>query len=196
MTALVVSPNRPVRDACRWRQQLTLARALRWLLAWLGLLSFGSGARADELPEYELKAAFLYNFALYTEWPPEVGGTLNLCIHGQDPFAGDIEELNGKSAGVRSIVVHRKVAIESLGRCQLVFIAASAMPGLQRVLDALQGQPVLTLADSPGAGRQGVIINMTVTNSKITFKANLRAARAARINLSSKLLRLATEVYQ
>lgn len=161
-----------------------------------GLLTFAPGVLADELPEYRLKAAFLYNFALFTEWPAEVGTTLNLCIHGQDPFGKEIDPLEGKVVGGRSIAVQRRAANASLQGCQIVFIAPSAIGNLPRVLDAVQGSPVLTVADSPGAARQGVALNMAVVQNRIAFEANLKAARAARLVLSSKLLRLATEVQQ
>jgi YfiR/HmsC-like len=151
---------------------------------------------ADELPEYRLKAAFLYNFALFTEWPAEVGSTVTLCIHGNDPFGKEIDGLNGKVVGGRSIAVRRDVRLQVLRECQVVFIAASASGDLPRVLDELRDKPVLTVADSQGAGRRGVVLNMTVAQNKITFEANLQAARAVRLNLSSKLLRLATEVIQ
>ena len=171
-------------------------RALRWLLVALGLLSLALPCRADELPEYRLKAAFLYNFALFTEWPADVGATLNLCIHGSNPFGHEIDGLEGKAAGARSIAVQRKGAGESLAGCQLVFIAPASIAQLPRVLEALRGRAVLTVADSPGAAHRGVALNMAVAQNKITFEANLHAARGAGLNLSSKLLRLATEVQQ
>jgi YfiR/HmsC-like len=183
------------RRGSRWRR-LAPARVLAALLVCLTLLSSGPPARAAELPEYRLKAAFLYNFVLYTEWPAEVGSNLNVCIHGQDPFGADIDELNGKPAAARTISVQRKPLGASLAGCQVVFIAPSAMPSLARVLEAVRGLPVLTVADSPGAGRQGVMLNMSVAQEKIAFEADLRSARAARLDLSSKLLRLATEVYK
>jgi len=151
---------------------------------------------ADELPEYRLKAAFLYNFALFTEWPAEVGSTVTLCIHGNDPFGKEIDGLNGKAVGGRSIAVRRDVHLQALPECQIVFVATSAAGDLPRVLDELRDKPVLTVADSQGAGRRGVVLNMAVAQNKITFEANLQAARAVRLNLSSKLLRLATEVFQ
>ena len=104
--------------------------------------------------------------------------------------------MQGKTVGGRSIAVHRKVGIESLKGCQIVFIASPAIDGLPRILDSLRGAAVLTVADSPGAARQGVALNMAVAQNKIVFEANLEAARHARINLSSKLLRLAREVQQ
>lgn len=172
------------------------AGPLLWVLSLLRLLSFGPTALGEGLPEYRLKAAFLYNFALFTEWPAEVGPTLNLCILGQDPFGQEADGLQGKSVGERSIAVQRKASNESLNGCHLVFIAPSAIADLPRVLDRLHGSPVLTVADTPGAASQGVTINMTVVQNKITFEANLKAARAAKLTLSSKLLRLATEVHQ
>lgn len=171
-------------------------RRLLWTLGLVALLPQARPVWADELPEYRLKAAFLYNFALFTEWPAEVGATLNLCIHGTDPFGKEIDALQDKAVGPRSIAVQRRRANESLKGCQLVFIAASAIGSLPRVLDELRDLPVLTVADSPGATHQGVALNMALTQNKISFQANLLAARAAKLNLSSKLLRLASEVQQ
>ncbi|MFO1288818.1 MAG: YfiR family protein [Rubrivivax sp.] len=162
----------------------------------LALLFAPPPVRANELPEYRLKAAFIYNFLVFAEWPPETGSTLNLCIHGKDPFGAEIDGLQGKVANGRTVAVQRKGAGESLKNCQAVFIAPSMIDGLARVLDSLRGLPVLTLADSPGAMHRGVALNMNVAQGKVTFEANLQAARAAGLGLSSKLLRLATEVQQ
>jgi hypothetical protein len=173
-----------------------LARGLMGAL-WLAALFMGaSSARANDLPEYRLKAAFVYNFMLFTEWPAATGNTLNLCVHGKDPFGPEIDGLQGKPAAARSIAVHRKAAGDSLKNCQVVFIAPSMMGSLPNVLESLKGQPTLTLADSPGAMHKGVALNMGVAQGKVTFEANLLAARDAGLNLSSKLLRLATEVLQ
>lgn len=164
---------------------------------WLAvLLLITPGARADELPEYRVKAAFVYNFMLFTEWPATTGSNLNLCIHGKDPFGAEIDALQGKVAAGRSIAVHRKAAGESLKSCQVVFFTSSTIDSLPRVLDSLSGLPVLTLADSPGAMHKGVALNMGVTQGRVSFEANLQAARTAGLGLSSKLLRLATEVLQ
>jgi hypothetical protein len=177
------------RDA--WRAQIAVLHALL-------LLSPPSAADEAFLTgnEQKLKVAFIYNFALFTEWPAEVGSTLNLCIHGPDPFGNAIDELQGKAVDRRSIMVQRKGAGDSLKGCQAVFVTGSAIGGLPSVLDEVRDHPVLTIADSPGAAQQGVAINMAVTQNKVTFEVNLRAARAARLSLSSKLLRVATEVFQ
>lgn len=171
-------------------------QAFLWVLSLAGLLSLATVARSQDLPEYRLKAAFVYNFIVYTEWPAATGSTLNLCIHGTDPFGADIDGLQGKVAAGRQIVVHRKAAGEPLKDCQVVFVATSAIEALPRVLDSLKRRPVLTVADSSGAMRHGVVLNMNMVQGKVTFEANLQAAREAGLDLSSKLLRLATEVQQ
>ena len=166
-----------------------------WCLG-LALIGFAPAALSDDLPEYRLKAAFLYNFALFTEWPAEVGSPLNLCVYGKDPFGEELDALQGKVVGDRRMAVRRTTSIETLSACQIVFIAGPSGDGISRVLSALRGATVLIIADVPGAAKQGVALNMSVVNNKITFEANLTAARAANVKLSSKLLSLATEVIQ
>jgi len=153
-------------------------------------------ASSQSKPEYRLKAAFLYNFALYTDWPAETGQSLNLCIYGNDPFGEEIDALQGKAVGARVLAIHRTPAGESLGGCEIVFIAPSAISSLPSVLERLQGSAALTVADSPGAAQRGVALNMSVAANRVAFEANLKAARGARLNLSSKLLHLATQVIQ
>jgi hypothetical protein len=162
----------------------------------LAVLCQASPAHADTLAEYRVKAGFLYNFATFTEWPADVGDTLNLCVYGPDPFGEELDRLQRRSVGGRSLTVGRVSSVDGLGSCHIVFIARPVIDNLMRVLDNLGGRPVLTVADSPGAMRQGVVLNMGTRQNKVTFEANLAAARANRLNLSSKLLQLATEVKQ
>ncbi len=167
-------------------------------MAAAALLALGAAwpvAQAQEPGEYRLKAAFLYNFTLFTEWPDEVGTPLVLCTLGADPFGRELDALHGKTVGTRTLALQRKAAGESVKGCHVVFIAAASIGGLARVLDELRGLPVLTVADSPGAAARGVALNMSLASNRVAFEANLQAARSARLVLSSKLLRLATEVY-
>jgi hypothetical protein len=166
-----------------------------WCLG-LTIIAFAPAAVSNDLPEYRLKTAFLYNFALFTEWPADIGSTLNLCVYGRDPFGEEIDALQGKPVGDRHIAVLRVTAGEGLSVCQIVFIANPSGDGISGVLSTLRGATVLTIADSPGAAKQGVALNMNVVNNRITFEANLTAARAANLKLSSKLLSLATAVIQ
>jgi hypothetical protein len=162
----------------------------------LALLILPGAVGGDTLAEYRLKAAFLLNFVTFTEWPAGVGHTLNLCIFGPDPFGDNLDKLEGKSVAGRRLVVRRTNSVSGLADCQVVFITRLASGSLPRVLDYLNDKPVLTVADTPGAARQGVALNMSTEQSRITFEANLVAARSNGLGLSSKLLRLAREVYQ
>lgn len=157
---------------------------------------FASSASSQESSEYQLKAAFLYNFAVFTEWPPQVGPVLNLCVYGQDPFGEAIDGLNGKTAGTRTIAVHGKTDAAALKACQIVFIGSADIDQLPRLLKSLRGVPVLVVADSPGAARQGAALNMRLAQGRVTFEANLVAAHGAGLKLSARMLSLATEVIQ
>lgn len=170
----------------------------RWRFLALGLMSFcfASSASSQELSEYQLKAAFLYNFAVFTEWPPQVGSVLNLCVYGRDPFGVEIDRLNGKAAGTRTLAVHGKTGAAALQACQIVFIGSADIDQLPRLLESLRGVPVLVVADSPGAARQGAALNMRLAQGRVTFEANLVAARGAGLKLSARMLNLATEVIQ
>ena len=159
------------------------------------LLACVPSAWADEAPEYRLKAEYLYRFAQFTEWPVEAGNTLNLCVHGTDPFGTELDALQGKLVERRNIVVLRNVNADALAGCQIIYIAPAAAD-VRQVLEQIKGRPVLIVADTPGAARLGVTLNMSVVKGHVSFEANMQAARSARINLSSRLLRFATEVIQ
>jgi hypothetical protein len=194
MRSLIRAANLALQAARCGRRHGGWPRACAASLA--ALLAVVLPARAEDLPEYRIKAAFVYNFALFTEWPAEVGPVLNLCILGVDPFGKEADNLQGKTVGRRHIAVRRISGRDPVNGCQLLFIAQSAIGGLPRVLEGLRGSQVLTVADSPDGAQQGVAINMTSDQPKISFEVNLKAARSAGLNLSSKLLRLATEVHQ
>lgn len=176
---------------------LTLGRRA-WVFTALLLGALAPGSATAQVTgnstETALKVAFIYNFTLFTEWPAEVGDTLNLCVVGQDTLGLALDALQGKVANGRTVAVQRKNLNESLVKCQVVFMTPSAMGNLPRLLESLADNPTLTIADSPGAVNRGVALNMNVMKNKVTFEANLRAVRDARLSLSSKLLRLATGV--
>src|SRR5690606_12218248 len=137
----------------------------------------GSGSRAanTELAEYQVKAAYLYNFISFTEWPDSVGVELNLCVYGTDPFGAELDRLQGENIGARRLVVARMTSVEALDSCQIVFLTRDVISNLPRILDQLRGRTTLTIADSPGAVRAGVGINMLDEGDRIEFEINLQA---------------------
>ena len=159
-------------------------------------LGYSSLTLAEQPSEYRLKVAFLYNFSAYTEWPSLPDQVLNFCIYGEDPFGENLQHLQHKKAHENEIVVRHTRNSEDLPSCQIVFITHSSIDNLSDVIKQLDGMPILTIADTPGASQQGVILNMTMKEGKVTFEANVTIAKKNRLKLSSQLLRFATEVYQ
>jgi hypothetical protein len=153
-------------------------------------------ARADGLDEYRLKAAFLYNFISFTEWPAGQGSTLNLCIYGPDPFGENLDRLKGKQVGRHTLAIRRTNTADTLKDCQIIFITRTVISNLPRVQEDMNGKPVLLVSDSPGAARGGIALNMIVDQNTILFEANLSAVRKNQLVLSSKLLKLAKEIYE
>lgn len=150
-----------------------------------------SGAHAQGTSEYEVKAAFLFNFAKFVEWPDPASGPIRLCIVGDDPFGNNLEEtVRGKTINGRPIAIRRIKAGENPQGCQIAFISASERPP-RSLLDLLQGASTLTVGEAPNFAKQGGIINFVLEDNKVHFEINVDAAEQARLRISSKLLSLA-----
>lgn len=166
------------------------------LLHSLLLLSYSPSVQAEHPSEYRLKVAFLYNFAAYTEWPNAHDPVLNLCIHGEDPFGENLQHIRQKRINEQELLIRHTKNIDELPGCQIVFITRSVVDNLGNIINVLNGKPILTIADTPGVGQQGVALNMAIKEGKVIFEANLAVARKSGLRLSAQLLRFATEVYQ
>lgn len=168
----------------------------------LALAAGGASARAEPLAspsrpsEYEVKAAFLYNFARFVEWPApaDPGARFVIEVVGDDPFGPALERtMAGKTVGGRPIEVRRRHAATAR-RADIVFVSASERDRLARVLDRAGGPGVLTVGDTDGFAARGVIINFRVEEQRVRFEINPRRAEEAGLKLSSQLLKLATIV--
>ncbi|MGZ0017976.1 YfiR family protein [Nitrosomonas sp. wSCUT-2] len=177
--------------ADRWASRLLLT-------VWLGfgLPVVHETARADNALEYQVKAAFIYNFIAFTQWPSDADSEVNLCLYGEDYFGHEIDKLQNKAVGTRSLKVSRISNPEQLAQCQAIFFAKSVNNDLAELMRDLSDKPILTLADSPNATSKGIAINMNLVNEKVVFEINLGIARKAGLDISSKLLQLAAKVYQ
>ena len=152
-------------------------------------------AAADLVPEYVMKATYLYNFALYTDWPAGSGDTLNLCILGQDHFGNALDAINGKPLShMRLKVVHISASTE-IKNCQMLFLSEQDRYLAAKVIEGLGDASVLTVVEGNMPLFSGVMISMEVEDRKLVFNVNDSAARKAKLKMSSKLLRLAKTVY-
>ncbi|RMF18990.1 MAG: YfiR family protein, partial [Deltaproteobacteria bacterium] len=149
--------------------------------------------------EYQVKAAFLYNFAKFVTWPEDAfsgeDAPFVFCIVGRDPFGDSLEKvLEGRRAADRPIVVRRGPDPESLGRCHLMFIGGSEDARVARHLRQASAQPVLTVGETEAFERAGGMIRLVVADKRVRFDINAKAADVARLKLSSQLLKLARKV--
>jgi len=158
-------------------------------------------AAAGAAPEYAVKAAYLYKFGFFIEWPPaRLAGAdqpLNLCIAGPDPFGPTLEEVIGdQRVQDHPINVRRLLAEDGHADCHILFIGGSDAAFVSRVVDSVSGLGVLTVTDLDYPRGSVGIINFVVTNNRVRFDIDERAARDSGLVISSKLLGLALNVRQ
>lgn len=159
------------------------------LLFILGVLCSQAGPADDAIPEYEMKATFLYNFAVFTEWPPDGGDTLNLCLLGQDRFGHALDNIEGKNINGRRLAVSRLSSLSNVGKCHVLFISDIEAARVRNMMDEVSGLPMLTVTDN--ARLPGAMIVIVPEGRRLTFDVNIDAIRRTRLSISSKLLRLA-----
>ncbi|MCU0596703.1 MAG: YfiR family protein [Desulfobacterota bacterium] len=164
------------------------------------LLGGERASRAEYNAEgaYSIKAAFLYNFAKFAEWPSSAfnhfSDPLVICVLGADPFGNALGELEGEPVGGRIIEVQRARTIEELGRCHILFISNTLTADARGICRALSKRPILTVSDIERFAQLGGMIGLTIVDKRIRFDINLRAAEHAGLKLNPQLLRLATIV--
>ena len=179
--------------------------AIRVIGAGLGLafatLAGPAPARANQdtlLREYDVKAAFLYNFITFTEWPDSAFAAPDspfvIGVLGLDPFGSSLDRLvAGEQVGKHPIVVKRFRRIDDARGSNLLFIAASEGSRVGPLLRRLQGTKILTVGEVTGFAEQGGAIGF-VTAGNVHLEVNAQAVKSAGLNLSSKIMRLARVV--
>lgn len=151
---------------------------------------------AEPSREYQVKAAFLFNFAQFVEWPTETfadkESPLIIGIYGADPFGSFLDEtVRDEVVRGRQITVKRCQKLSEVKSCHILFISQSEAAELNRILEEVKGKPVLTVSDISGAGQHGVMIRFTTEQNRVRFHINNEAAREVGLSVSSKLLRAA-----
>jgi hypothetical protein len=166
------------------------------IAVWLLLTSGASAQSGGQPSEFQVKAAFLYNFAKFVEWPsetfPNASGPIILGLLGGDRFEPVLAEtIEGKSANGRPLVIRRLNLEQDLKSCHILFVSGSEQKRVALIAETLRGARVLTVGESSGFARQGGMINFTLEENKIHFEANPDAAMQGGLKFSSKLLALA-----
>jgi hypothetical protein len=176
-------------------------RSARFVALAMALLCSAGGpdaALAQPPNEYEVKAAFLYNFARFVQWPPQAFASedddLALCVLGDDPFRGVLERaVAGKKVQGHEIAV-RHVAHDEARQCHILFASAAGKFRSRVALAAVAGSPVLTVGDDRDFANRGGMIAFRLDGNKVRFIVNTDAAAKAGIEISSQLLKVAANV--
>lgn len=189
-------------------------------LAFLFVAATAPGARADSAQglEYQVKAAFIYNFIKFVDWPKEKLADSNepiiIGIVGKDPFGDAFAPVKDKDDKGRKIITKRfksfqelkksnennqgelEQQIEAMRKCHLLFICSSEEENLKEIINAVKNQSVLTIGETKGFLETGGIINFIVEEQKVRFEINAAIARQGKLQIRSQLLRLAKRVIE
>jgi hypothetical protein len=153
-------------------------------------------AEASVADEYQVKAAFLFNFAKFVEWPADAfkgsDDPITICVLGQNPFGTALEEVvRDKTVGSRAFVVRDVPNAQHASKCQIVFVSASERKRSHSLLEDLKGHSILTVGETEDFTSNGGVINFKLKDARVRIEIDLGAAERAKLRISSKLLSLA-----
>ena len=163
------------------------------------LLAAGAGQVHAEGPvadEYQVKAAFLFNFAKFVEWPPEAfkgpDDPITICVLGQNPLGSALEDVvRNKTVANRTFAVRDVSSAQQASKCQIVFVTASERKRSRALLEDLKGRSILTVGEADDFTVNGGVINFKLKDARVRIEIDAAAAERAKLRISSKLLSLA-----
>lgn len=180
------------------RRVIMVALAFVLCVAGWRSLEARSAEDAGQL-EAQIKAAFLYKFAGYVEWPqtafaqPETPFTI--AVMGADPVAVElVRVVAGRRVNDRDVIVKRLASSDSVAGAHILFIGGGVSAPLDQLLQAARPLPVLTVTETEGALAQGSVINFVVSDRRVRFEISRGSADRSRLRLSSRLLAVAQHV--
>ena len=168
-------------------------------LTLVGLITLAAAPNAHAQSEDQIKAAFLFNFARYVEWPAdalsESDASIRICMIGSESFASVVSKIvSGKKVSERSVEVTTTTDLSAADQCHILYVGTDAGITAADVASSVAGRSVFTVADQPNFATKGGIANFIRTDNKVRFEINPDTAKAAGLKVSSRLLRLAKVV--
>ena len=175
-----------------------MALLARLLFLWLAM-SGGGTLGAPPVNEYQIKAAYLFNFGQFVEWPATAFESpvapFTICVLGEDPFGNILDEaVRGETLAGRKVAIRRLGTPAEAATCQILFLGRGETAHLEQTLHAQRGRHVLTVTDAAGDAARDAVIVLITQNNRIRLRINLAEARANELVISSKLLRPAEVV--
>jgi hypothetical protein len=161
----------------------------------LGLL-LACSAYSQSVDEYQVKAAFLYNFSKFVEWPARTFKSdtepVRICVLGQNPFGTSLgSAMSGKTVLGRTLVVVEISNASEATDCQILFIATSERRRLRSIFGELRKLGVLTVGEMDGFAAKGGMVNFKLEDGRVRLEINVEVAGQAQLRISSKVLNLA-----
>jgi len=148
--------------------------------------------------EQLLKAAYIFNFAKFTQWPENTWKAehtpLNLCIAGKDKLVNKLGQLAGKTIQKHPVNVLSLKDVQNINNCHLLYIATSEKERYQNILKSVNNEPVLTVSELPNFGHSGGMIEIYREEEQTHFIINLGVTRESGLTISSRLLNLAVVI--
>lgn len=171
-----------------------LIRALAFLAAQALVLLPAVAAPAAGVGEYSVKAAYLYKFAPFVEWPQArlpAGAPLQICVAGADPFGPLLDQVTaGQSVADHRVQVTRLARVDAQATCDILYVRASKTQSAEAALAAVKGKPVLTVTDEAEGGGPHGMLHFVLVNNRVRFQVDPAQAQASGLAISSKLLSL------
>jgi hypothetical protein len=169
------------------------------LLVLVAFAASSRPARAEVSPEYKLKAAYLFNFAKFVDWPPgtfaEAKAPIVIGVLGEDPFGKALEEMvQARTINGRPLIIQRARQLDELKTCQLLFISRSEQQHLKNILTQLNERPVLTVSDADNFLDDGGTIGLLMEGRSVRFEINAGTAERTGLKIDAQLLNLAKAV--
>ena len=191
-------PLRPLRGAGRRAWRTPPACLLFLLLATSGASGADAVAQQGRPNEYQVQAAYLYNFGKFVKWPnlapANQSGAFTICVLGQDPFGSVLEStLAGQKVNGKPVVVKRLARTQDAAACHILSLSA-ALRDLKGTLAAIDNSSVLTVSDMQDFSKRGGMIQFILDGDRVRFEINLESAEKSHLVVPSELLKVAAAV--
>jgi len=194
MTSLALKSAPARRSAAAWLHGAAVAV---FMVAGAGTVC--SRAEDASFSEYEIKSAWLLNFARFVDWPTTAfespQSPIVIGIAGKDPFGRLLEKaFSGKTVKGRSLLVKRMAVDQKLSRCHILFVSVSERRRFRDIFEKLRASAVLTVGEADGFLDEGGIVNFVLKEKSVRFEINVQAAQAASLKMEANLLKVAVSV--
>jgi hypothetical protein len=163
-------------------------------LTWAGM-----NAQADKPSEYQIRAAYIYNFANFVGWPStsfaDSTAPFVICIVGDDPFGAALDQIvKGELIGTHPIVVERLKSVDEIKDCHILYCMSNDRLQAVQIVQKLKGLSVLSVGEFKDFATIGGIVRFIVEEDRVRFELNIDAAKGAKLAVSSKLQKVALRI--